>query len=313
MKKTKKLRLRRKGGAIIGSGAYGIVFKPPLACEHPIEHFPNTEEFVGKLTSAETAAREMSMSAKIRGADSEGIIASVPSVSCKIAAAQTNSNWANTAEHASMQHMNTQMISRYGGITLFSIEENLKKLSGLNPSELKKLKLEVLRIIRAISVLLLRYINILKPIGIVHDDIDTKNILYNPTTGIAILIDFDPIYADVLKRKAEEAKEAGGAGAGETESEEKTIDFDILKIYEILLKFVRDDNKSLSEDIKPILEKWYEQGIKIWNQRIRGQLVLHSDIIVSIIQLLFIIDPIINSLTQSPLTGGKRHTKRKRV
>ena len=189
MKKQRRLR----GGRIIGEGMQGIAFSPPLLCEgeqpdsikntRSVSPFSKTRKsYVSKITKQNVANTEVNAAKQLRlSTDPHGRFTAPALSSCKAAKKQTNRNYSTRKNNINARGLNTLVFSRYRGKTLEDIFDEVETLS---------LK-EVEQILVALANLLVDVaINVNGKSGILHYDAHFRNIVYDPASKDAALIDF---------------------------------------------------------------------------------------------------------------------------
>jgi len=167
-----------KGGEKIGTGLFGIVFRPPLRCEVRKEEY-EISEYVGKIMTEKNALEELSNSDKVKALDPEG-------------------EWSITVVHTSSfmkeqpqekdydikyyEEYPTQLISKFGGSTLKKIINWDEEFP--NVLNIDKLPLLIQLIKRTIPII--DKLNVLY----FHNDLHLDNIIYNEHDNKLRLIDF---------------------------------------------------------------------------------------------------------------------------
>lgn len=249
-RKTRKQRQRQRqrqsrqkqtlhrGGATVGEGAHGVVYRPPLACNSstPLPPELMTNAYVGKYVSAKNAQIEKTLSNKVKAINTESRYTVPIDAVCKIAETQPNTSF------QSSKNRNTQVISKYSG---FSVESLIPSIEVLNEPELysKQMTPEAITVLfeglKAIKALMpsLREFNEYY----IHQDLHFGNIVWDGEH--AKLIDFtemEPI-SEVADRNREMYP-----GKSEEWLLEQVKSIDVSRLYDmvreiILSKFIQEN------------------------------------------------------------------------
>jgi len=125
-RKNKYLR----GGRLLGKGAYGWAFMPPLACPEFNPAADDTNRYISKtFVNEKKAAEEYEKGMLIKPLDPEGKFFITPEVMCSYEDVQENANWGLfTAAKEKMTHAlkgkaipKIQIIYKYGGTKIENI------------------------------------------------------------------------------------------------------------------------------------------------------------------------------------------------
>lgn len=241
--RLKQTRKKIRGGAKIGEGVQGDVFRPPLQCTPNTQvnaHFM-TNAYVGKQVSDENAGRELLKANNVNRINRNGIYTIRANTACRLNRIQQTSGfeWQNQRQ--------TQLFSRYGGESVASLLQlkfldTPKDFSMVNPDYI----LEGLRAIRSIIPHLREFHR-----HFVHNDLHVGNIVWDGTH--ARLIDFtdmEPVEHNIenLRKKYP------------TETDDrlyfKAIEKDMERLYKTVLKVLQSKYIQSNEQ--------YRNQFRIW-------------------------------------------------
>jgi serine/threonine protein kinase len=204
-----------KGGRLIGKGAYGWAFMPPLACPEftPVEGV----KYISKtFVNDKKALEEYEKGITIKALDPEGLFFITPEAMCSYNDTQENANWgqfiaakekwskATKGKDAS----STQIIYKYGGSKIQNILVKNPPYVGTAINFSKEANWELLDPMRfGVFIKALKgFVPILDRLHtqFIHRDLHVGNMLYDEAGGVR-LIDFGEAAAlEGMKPKAAE-------------------------------------------------------------------------------------------------------------
>lgn len=193
--KSKKRKTYKKGkingGKFLAKGTQGYVFVPPLKCKNSINSNKyNTDEYVSKLTTNDTAEVEMKigekMKSKISNIDNYVIY---PLAKCEVDNIDNQRDEDKEMLKRIAPKYNTVIIMKYGGRAFDKILEDLNDSIETNRSEYKKYDSNYIKSLLKAYCNLGRFVADMNKAGYYHNDIKTTNLVYNETEKLMRLID----------------------------------------------------------------------------------------------------------------------------
>lgn len=111
-KRHQSRKIKRSGGAILGKGTFGVVFRPPLLCDPPRTE-QTTENQVGKVQDREQEENEIQVSESLKILDPD-MDQTIPILaSCALAETQTNLNQKQNMNRSFNNSRNNHTVSDY--------------------------------------------------------------------------------------------------------------------------------------------------------------------------------------------------------
>jgi hypothetical protein len=179
--KTKYLNL--KGGKYLSKGVDGIVYRPPLFCIDRETKYEN-ENYIGKIMEKDKADDEFQKSNKVKELDPEDNWSITIDKICLLNNEQIDEDYLKNKNNFLYKDKNTQLISKYGGVSLakgfLEYDDTFKKNATPDkiPLFFKLLKTQLVPIIIELNK---KY---------AHNDLHLDNILYNNSDGKIRIFDF---------------------------------------------------------------------------------------------------------------------------
>jgi len=211
----RRTRKTVKGGRLVGKGAYGWVFTPPLACPEftPVEGV----RYISKtFVNEKKATEEYEKGIQIRALDPEGLLFITPEAMCSYEDSQENANWGQFVEAKEKWSKamkgkpasSTQIIYKYGGSKIQNILVKHPPYVGAAINFSKVADWELLDPMRmGVFIKALKgFVPILDRLHtqFIHRDLHVGNMLYDEVGG-SRLIDFGEAAAlEGMKPKAAE-------------------------------------------------------------------------------------------------------------
>ena len=192
---------KSKGGRLIGRGAYGWVFSPPLKCIGE-DKMPDNKIFVSKIfLSEKSALEEYRKGMLIKELDSEGRMFITPESICEYEEIQDNANYA-IFNGKKTKGRAFQIIYKNGGLPIENILVRNPPYPGRSINFAKAPNFELLDATKL--GLYIKCLKSLVPIldklheRFIHADLHVGNILYNDD-GVRIIDFGEAIAVDGLK------------------------------------------------------------------------------------------------------------------
>jgi len=253
MRKTRRNRAQT-GGLEIGSGGFGLVYKPPLKCDGKnIDKYSEghvSKIFTYESEDSEIVDTEYQNGLLVKHIDPDGTWSITPELLCNLAKGQTNKNF----RKQNMRAFSKQIIYKDGGHTLSSL---------VSETQSPDIKLYL----KAIDIT----INTILPqlhVAYIHGDLHDENIMYNPSDKTVRLIDFGHLSSidDYVSR--EMGLFQNRFGLSDRESLDKVratfIDDAKMRDYHRLYEYV-SEHKNNTWFVKslPKITAWYEHWDEI--------------------------------------------------
>jgi len=180
-RKLRRTVRSKRGSGKIGEGMSGKVYYPALECDEPSQQPKG--DYVSKVTSIEAGESEFKKTEPLRSLK------------------PTNSIY---PESKCIHKGKNLLFLKYGGFSLSdyftNLEQNVSGRLSWAPEPVPTIPDELNDIIHALEELI-NEINILNKASLYHNDVSLDNIVFNPKTKKAYLIDFERMTTDSQSSK----------------------------------------------------------------------------------------------------------------
>jgi hypothetical protein len=274
-RKTKRKSNRPKsGGSIIGSGAYGTIYSPPLKCvkTNSNETKYYTDAYISKTFTLErmpgySAHDEYQNGLLVKALDPTGVWSITPELICPLDKTQTNANFLKK----NADDFTNQVIYKNGGIPLYALVlkdglpirpffDEPKFYKDYEPSKLNTYIDCAKQLMDILPNLHVKY---------AHNDLHDANVLYSPVDKKVRLIDFaelKTIEALVEPKLSKFIKRFGITDTHYLEPIKATFEddvkgYDYAKIFDNIVGII---NSKWVKSIKPdAFQAWYTHWINL--------------------------------------------------